>query len=822
MNTNRNPLFELSLEKNTEVAARQSLLYGTTVTPVHERLPSSSEPKKVRQTKPTKRTRVTNTKPAEANPNPQEANTSILEKTPVYDTRPINSSEQAGVKSKTPSRQEAQKKRREIPSTNTGAASSRRNRRPLKVSTKDSEKPVGKPTHSSENTNRNPKKDRAAPSRERRVQKPERGDPTSKYKALIRELPTDIPLEKPLSVRSALTVETTDTNKSRSRSGSSRLQFDGAITTSDPTHSEQKIKQRQLITASKVEQQRTVVGTATLPNPSVANCNVDDTRSNALAQGQAMHAQPSASTNRNQRSRNTDKKMLPITGANTEVKKEATTNLYANEEGAERAPDIDPPERIMLAPLPLTCSRIVWITIFCSVILVAIIAIPCIVLLGGPDIDFPKLSKAKGVVSTISTDICNESVPKSGECTSKDSQYENQGGELCNLLAKSMINTTVYGDIGLINGGICKKNILAPELTASSIKKAIASEKLMLVEISGADLVDVLTDALASTFGDSGNPKAYPYASGLRYNIEANMPPSERLSSIEVNRGLRGDEWEPIDIRRFYKVVTTESLASHSMGYASFNNVIDDWKSPLHIRTGDAFYNYAKTHSSDQTWSELPSSEYSTQYFVGENEEATIAKVPSRICHAMIPGQPESEFCSVEDVARGGEVCNLLSWMIYDQNFGIDMVLLPGKSCAGDIKEGNFVESSFDIVLSENKPLVTVDVLGSGIVLMINDSISSALGNGLPGNYPYGAGLKFDVITGSSSAYNIRVLTSGGRWDPIVGTETYTVATASDVFRTLPSKDMGTTMKEEILDYVEDWGVLYKPPSDKVSTQSYA
>merc|ERR1712087_121929 len=150
-----------------------------------------------------------------------------------------------------------------------------------------------------------------------------------------------------------------------------------------------------------------------------------------------------------------------------------------------------------------------------------------------------------------------------------------------------------------------------------------------------------------------------------------------------------------------------------------------------------------------------------------------------------------------------------------------DMVLLMGNSCAGDIKEGKFVESSFDIILSQNKPLVTVNLLGSQILTMINDSIASALSFGLPGNYPYAAGLKFDVSTATSSASNVRVLTSGGSWVPIVGTETYTVATTSNVFKSPSIKDMGTTMREEILDYAEDWGVLYKPPIDKVSTQSY-
>jgi len=473
----------------------------------------------------------------------------------------------------------------------------------------------------------------------------------------------------------------------------------------------------------------------------------------------------------------------------------------------------------------LTREIIVWGCVICCVIIAVSVIVPITVLLGGSsDIDFPQLSKANGktVVASISTDICNESVPKSGVCTPIDMYEDRQGSELCNLVAKSMINTTVYGDIALINAGICKQNLRGPELTADSIEAAIAAESLVVIDISGVDLVNILTQAVTATFGRPSNYEAYPYAGGLRYDVSANLPPSERVSNIEVNRGLRDDVWEPIDVRRFYKVVTTELLAKGGMGYISFGNVIDDWKDPLGIKTGDAFYNYAMKNTNNTEWSVLPNSEYSTQYFRGVDDEPIIAVVPTRLCHALIPGQPESSFCTAADVSHGGEVCNLLTWAIYDQNFGIDMVMLKGGSCAGDIEEGYFVESSFGSVLSENQPLVTVDLLGSEIVTMIEDAISSAVNNGIMGDYPYAAGLKFDVSTTVSPALsNVQVLTMSGNWIPIADAETYIVATTSDLANSLSAKDMGTTMEEEIISYAEDWKRLFKPPADKASTQTY-
>lgn len=503
---------------------------------------------------------------------------------------------------------------------------------------------------------------------------------------------------------------------------------------------------------------------------------------------------------------------------------------YAGDEESEKCPSIvvvvvDNGERSACC---VTRTSLIWGIIICFAIIGTSVTIPCVLLLGDSSnengdnsiLELPNANSGS-LVSSISSDICSESVPKSGDCTPVDSNDVHFGGDLCNLVAKTMINTTVYGDISLINAAICKGSFLAPDITVTDIHEKIAMEDLMVVEMSGANIVSVLNEALTATFGENGDFKAYPYAAGLRYSVSANLPPSKRLSNIEVNSGLRDSTWEPIDILRFYKVITTESLANGDMGYTSFQNVVDDWKDQLNIDTGDAFYSYAMT-TTDAEWSILPDSEYSTQHFVGENVEPTIATVPSRLCHALIPGKPESSFCTSADVVHGGEVCNLVSWAIYDQNFGVDVVELNGDMCAGDVEEGDFFESSFGKILSGNKSLVTFDRLGSEIVTVISEGVSSAVINGATGNYPYTAGLRFDVSTISSPMVsNVQVFSSSRGWIPIVGTESYTIATTSELAKPSGAQDMGTTIQEAITDYAIDWKMLYKIPQDKVSTQSF-
>jgi len=554
----------------------------------------------------------------------------------------------------------------------------------------------------------------------------------------------------------------------------------------------------------------------------------------------AIALMTSTDTNNNNKNERVDrpKKDGVFLNGNEEEGQKDTVVLAENKDGV-----LTSGKKSLSSSSSLPC--ICWLIILLVVVIVALVIIlPCYYLLiapssNGGNSNYPKISSESSdtVIGTMPVDICNERFPGEENCTPVESDDVRQGGSLCNLVAKSMINTTMSVDIALLNSGVCQNSLLQPELKAIDITNAIAANKLVVVEISGVDLVNILTEAVSSSFGDgpSSNPESYPYAAGLRYNVEANLMPSERISNVEVNRGLQDDTWEPIDIRRFYKVITTSSLADGSMGYYSFGNVIDSWKTPLNIETVDSFYNYVKTHEED--WWKLPDNEYSTQYFVDENEEPTLAIVPTRICHALIPGEPESELCSAADVVHGGEVCNLVAWALYDQIFGVDFVLLKGDTCSGDIEEGQFGQSDVDQALSFDQSLVTIDILGSVIKSLIEEAVSAVIEYDTKGAYPYFAGLRFDVDTNSSQGdrvSNVKIITPSGSWIPVNDTDSYTMLTTITVaqgedpsYATISQADMSTmenndiSLKDKFITYAIEWGFLYPLPEEKISTQSY-
>jgi hypothetical protein len=107
-----------------------------------------------------------------------------------------------------------------------------------------------------------------------------------------------------------------------------------------------------------------------------------------------------------------------------------------------------------------------------------------------------------------------------------------------------------------------------------------------------------------------GGAGSYPFASGLRYDIDYTVMFGSRISNLEVNPRVEGD-WAPIDPMMTYTVVTNSFIASGRDGYFTFisDDVVSSYVDTF-VEYGQSFVNYAKA---EQTLVELPLSEYSTQ-----------------------------------------------------------------------------------------------------------------------------------------------------------------------------------------------------------------
>lgn len=135
---------------------------------------------------------------------------------------------------------------------------------------------------------------------------------------------------------------------------------------------------------------------------------------------------------------------------------------------------------------------------------------------------------------------------------------------------------------------------------------------LLEVDMTGEQIVNTLEDALDFALNPDGSTGAFPYASGLRWDIDASQEKGMRFSNVEVK--LKGEtEWSAIDSTRVYKVVTNDFIGAGRDGYFTLGEIPDDL-------TVDTFLDYALSFvdyvTDIGTLTKLPIEDYSTQSYI--------------------------------------------------------------------------------------------------------------------------------------------------------------------------------------------------------------
>jgi 5'-nucleotidase / UDP-sugar diphosphatase len=124
-------------------------------------------------------------------------------------------------------------------------------------------------------------------------------------------------------------------------------------------------------------------------------------------------------------------------------------------------------------------------------------------------------------------------------------------------------------------GDRCRTDIAAGNFTYEDAYNLLPfSNTLVLLEMNGSDIKLVLEQALESSF-TGGSSGSYPYAAGLRYDVDANGDLGKRISNLEYNIRLAAGEWSAIDLMGIYSVVTNDFIAAGLDGYTVFAAVKD-------------------------------------------------------------------------------------------------------------------------------------------------------------------------------------------------------------------------------------------------------
>lgn len=216
-----------------------------------------------------------------------------------------------------------------------------------------------------------------------------------------------------------------------------------------------------------------------------------------------------------------------------------------------------------------------------------------------------------------------------------------------------------------------------------------------------------------------------------------------------------------------------------------------------------------------------------------------IATVPESICYDRIPGQGRSMFCSAEDTAeRGGAACNLVAQAFLDQTPNADVSIQNGGGCRSDISAGDFTLEDAIILLPFSNTLVTLELTGTEIKMVLEEALENAFNGGSTGAYPYAAGLRYAVDANEEmgnriSSLEVNIRLAEASWNDIGAEMLYTVATndfiarGQDGYSTFGNVDdelvvnTFTEYSQAFIDFAIQEGTLVNPPLDEFSTQSF-
>lgn len=226
------------------------------------------------------------------------------------------------------------------------------------------------------------------------------------------------------------------------------------------------------------------------------------------------------------------------------------------------------------------------------------------------------------VIGNVDTDLCLERWPGQGRSNLCDvsATYVN-GSDISNVVAKAFLTVTPTADIAIQNAGGVRVDVATGDYTIADAYTLLPfSNTLVTLEMTGAQIVQVLEEALGNTLDNGGSSGSYPYASGLRYHIDASQAAGSRLSNVEINSRLAG-AWSAIDLSATYTVVTNDFIASGRDGYDTFGevfvagNFVDTF-----TEYAQGFVDYLQGLTNEgASLSALPNSEYSTQQYVGRD-----------------------------------------------------------------------------------------------------------------------------------------------------------------------------------------------------------
>ena len=143
-------------------------------------------------------------------------------------------------------------------------------------------------------------------------------------------------------------------------------------------------------------------------------------------------------------------------------------------------------------------------------------------------------------------------------------------------------------DMFLQNAGGVRTAIPAGEFSYDTGYNLLPfSNTLYVFDMTGAEIKQVMEEAIEYSTKEGGSTGGFPYGAGIRYEAKKSGELGTRVTKVEVKDRITG-EWKLLDLAKTYKIGTNSYLAGGKDGWVTFGKIKD-------TRGGtDTYIDYAK------------------------------------------------------------------------------------------------------------------------------------------------------------------------------------------------------------------------------------
>jgi len=155
------------------------------------------------------------------------------------------------------------------------------------------------------------------------------------------------------------------------------------------------------------------------------------------------------------------------------------------------------------------------------------------------------------------------------------------------VVAEAFLASAPQADFALQNGGGVRREINAGELTVADAYSLLPfANTLVEIQITGAEVKQVLEQALSYAISVGGSDGAYPHGADIRFDVDMTQADGERVSGLEV---LTKAGWQTLQEDTTYTMITNSFLAAGNDGWALLGEL------SAQGRTTDTYVNYAQS-----------------------------------------------------------------------------------------------------------------------------------------------------------------------------------------------------------------------------------